>query len=220
MWRFLQPEPTLISERDALPGRDEPINPGELHAVFGDPIMRYDISRPENVSRLLIGMGCFWGAERLYWRQPGVVSTAVGYAGGYTLNPTYQEVCSGQTGHTEVVQVYFDTQVTTLSSLLKLFWESHDPTQGMRQGNDIGTQYRSALYWDHPEQETVIRESASLYQRLLSASETSEAMGSSVTTELGSAPRFYYAEEYHQQYLEKHPDGYCGLKGTGVACQI
>ena len=212
-----------IEESAALPGREALIDPGERHAVFGDPLKRYD--DPGNhasseVKRLVVGMGCFWGAERIFWQHDGVLSTAVGYAGGLTPNPTYKEVCSGMTGHTEVVQIYFDPQQASLGSLLKLFWERHDPTQGMRQGNDIGTQYRSALYWCAPEDETVIRESLSLYQSILTKGGAPHALGREVTTELRATPTFYYAEEFHQQYLHKNPNGYCGLRGTGAVCPL
>ena len=221
MWRSrLRKVPQMVQPQDALPGRNVALDPGELHTVFKEPLKQYDESQSERVVRLVLGMGCFWGAERIFWRHPGVVSTAVGYAGGYTPHPTYQEVCSGLTGHTEVVQVYFDSQQTSLSSLLKLFWENHDPTQGMRQGNDVGTQYRSALYWTQPEYEDLFRESAAVYQNLLSLEDTHEASGDQITTDLSLAPMFYYAEEYHQQYLHKNPDGYCGLRGTGIVCPL
>ena len=160
-------------------------------------------------------MGCFWGAERKFWQAPGVYSTAVGYAGGYTPNPTYKEVCSGMTGHTEVVLVVFDPKVTSYDAMLKLFWENHDPTQGMRQGNDVGTQYRSAIYCSSPEQRAAAEASRAAYQDRLTA-----AGYGRITTEIADAPPFYYAEDYHQQYLEKNPDGYCGIGGTGVTCPV
>jgi peptide-methionine (S)-S-oxide reductase len=169
---------------------------------------------PENCEVIWLGLGCFWGAERLFWQTPGVVNTAVGYAGGATPNPTYDEVCTGLTGHTEIVQVVYDPQVVDLAALLKVFWEAHDPTQGMRQGADIGTQYRSAIYGNASQVEQA-RESALVYQRHLN-----EKGMSAITTEMINAPSFYYAEEYHQQYLQKNPNGYCGLKGTGVVCPI
>lgn len=220
MWQVLfNKTPKMVAPHEALPGRDEAIDPGPLHAVFKTPLIYHD-HHELNAQCLIVGMGCFWGAERLFWRHPGVVSTAVGYAGGYTPHPTYQEVCSGLTGHTEVVQVHYDPQQTSLNALLKLFWENHDPTQGMRQGNDIGTQYRSAVFWTQPDQERSVRESFSLYQGLLTEGSAHGADGDSVTTELAITPTFYYAEEYHQQYLHKNPNGYCGLKGTGVTCPL
>jgi len=158
-------------------------------------------------------MGCFWGAERKFWELEGVYSTAVGYAGGYTPNPTYREVCTGKTGHAEVVRVAFDPKLVSYDKLLKVFWENHDPTQGMRQGNDIGTQYRSAIYWYNEEQRKAAEASRDAYQPVLKA-----AGYGSITTELREAPEFYYAEDYHQQYLQKNPEGYCGLGGTGVSC--
>jgi peptide-methionine (S)-S-oxide reductase len=164
---------------------------------------------------LVVGMGCFWGAERVYWQAPGVFTTAVGYAGGFTPNPTYEEVCSGRTGHTEAVLVVFDPEVTSLDAMLKLFWESHDPTQGMRQGNDVGTQYRSALYTTSSEQADAAHRSQEAFQRVLDAS----GFGP-ITTEVAPAGPFYYAEEYHQQYLAKNPGGYCGLGGTGLSCPV
>jgi peptide-methionine (S)-S-oxide reductase len=170
---------------------------------------------PEGTEMATFGMGCFWGAERKFWGTRGVVSTMVGYAGGVTPNPTYREVCSGMTGHTEVVRVVFDPKVVRYEELLKIFWESHDPTQGMRQGGDVGTQYRSALYVYGPVQAAAADASRSAYQKVLSA-----AGHGRITTEIAEAPEFYYAEDYHQQYLEKNPDGYCGLGGTGVSCPV
>lgn len=220
MWRtLLDKKPQMVHPRDALPGREEVIDPGKHHAVFNTRLKAVDQSSP-TIEKFVVGMGCFWGAERLFWRHTGVISTAVGYSGGYTPNPTYQEVCSGLTGHTEVVQIYFDTQLVSLKALLKLFWENHDPTQGMRQGNDVGTQYRSVLYWTQSDQEHDVRESARIYQSLLNAGEGVGALGHGVTTELMAAPTFYYAEEYHQQYLYKNPHGYCGLRGTGIVCPL
>jgi peptide-methionine (S)-S-oxide reductase len=166
------------------------------------------------MQQAVFGMGCFWGAERKFWQAPGVYTTAVGYAGGYTRNATYKEVCSGLTGHTEVVLVVFDPMLTSFDAMLKVFWENHDPTQGMRQGNDVGTQYRSAIYCDSPEQLQAARASRDAYQDRLTA-----AGYGRITTEIEDAPPFYYAEDYHQQYLAKNPNGYCGLGGTGVACQ-
>jgi peptide-methionine (S)-S-oxide reductase len=170
---------------------------------------------PAGLEQAVFGMGCFWGAERKFWQAPGVYSTAVGYAGGYTPNPTYKEVCSGMTGHAEVVLVVFDPRVTNYDAMLKLFWENHDPTQGMRQGNDVGTQYRSTIYTSTPEQKKAAEASRTAYQDRLTA-----AGYGRITTEILEAPAFYYAEDYHQQYLHKNPDGYCGIGGTGVACQI
>jgi len=170
---------------------------------------------PEGLEQAVFGMGCFWGAERMFWEAPGVYSTAVGYAGGYTPNPTYREVCSGMTGHTEVVLVVFDPAVTSYEAMLKIFWENHDPTQGMRQGNDIGTQYRSAIYTTSPAQLAAAEASRGAYQDRLTASGFGR-----ITTDVLDAPPFYYAEDYHQQYLAKNPQGYCGIGGTGVTCPV
>jgi len=170
---------------------------------------------PDGLEQAVFGMGCFWGAEKKFWEAPGVYSTAVGYAGGYTPNPDYREVCTGMTGHTEVVLVVFDPRVTSYDTMLKVFWENHDPTQGMRQGNDVGTQYRSAIYTFSPEQDAAARASRDRFQERLAA-----AGFGPITTEIAGAPPFYYAEEYHQQYLAKNPGGYCGLGGTGVSCPV
>src|SRR5439155_2560990 len=170
---------------------------------------------PEGMQQVVFGMGCFWGAERKFWEAPGVYTTAVGYAGGYTPHPTYQEVCSGRTGHTEVVLVVFDPAKTSFEAMLKIFWESHDPTQGMRQGNDVGTQYRSAIYVFDEQQRKVAEQSRDAYEEVLRA-----AHFDTVTTEIADAPPFYYAEDYHQQYLHKNPNGYCGLGGTGLSCPV
>jgi peptide-methionine (S)-S-oxide reductase len=170
---------------------------------------------PEGSQQIVFGMGCFWGAERLFWQTPGVITTAVGYAGGFTPNPTYEEVCSGRTGHTEAVLVVFDPEKVTLETLLKVFWEGHDPTQGMRQGNDMGTQYRSAIYVSDDAQLAAAKSSRDMFQERLSASGYGD-----ITTEIAEAGPFYYAEPYHQQYLSKVPNGYCGLGGTGVSCPI
>jgi len=170
---------------------------------------------PEGMETAVFGLGCFWGAERKFWEAKGVYSTAVGFAGGYTPNPTYEEVCSGRTGHAEVVLVVFDPKVISYDSLLKIFWESHDPTQGMRQGNDVGTQYRSAIYTNTPEQRKAAEESRERYQEQLD-----KARYGTITTEIADAGPFYYAESYHQQYLAKNPNGYCGLGGTGVSCPV
>jgi peptide-methionine (S)-S-oxide reductase len=184
----------------------------DTHFVNGN---RIRAPFPAGLEQAIFGMGCFWGAERKFWEAPGVFSTAVGYAGGYTPNATYREVCSGMTGHTEVVLVVFDPKVTSYGEMLKIFWENHDPTQGMRQGNDTGTQYRSAIYWTSPQQKQAAEASRSAYQDRLTV-----AGYDRITTEIAEAPPFYYAEEYHQQYLAKNPGGYCGIGGTGVTCQI
>ncbi len=196
----------------ALPGRAAPLPVPERHYVNGNP-MRPPF--PQGLERAVFGLGCFWGAERRFWQQPGVFVTAAGYAGGATPNPTYEEVCSGLTGHTEVVQVVFDPQEISYAELLKVFWESHDPTQGMRQGNDVGTQYRSAIYVYGDSQQAAATASLAAYQGALAT-----AGRGRITTEILPAPPFYYAEEYHQQYLAKNPRGYCGLGGTGVVCPV
>lgn len=193
---------------DALPGRSEPMPVPEHHFVNGNPLQP---PYPENMEKAMFGMGCFWGAERKFWQQPGVYITAVGYAAGYTPNPTYQEVCTGLTGHNEVVFVVYDPKVISYEKLLKVFWESHNPTQGMRQGNDVGTQYRSGIYVYSDEQKAAAEASRDAYQR-----ELSKAGYGEITTEIIPAPEFYFAESYHQQYLEKNPNGYCGLGGTKV----
>ncbi len=200
----------LPRPEDALPGRSQPLPIPERHAVNG---RRITPPFPEGLESALFGMGCFWGAERRFWTLDGVYSTMVGYAGGYTPNPGYEEVCTGLTGHAEVVRIVFDPATISYAALLTVFWESHDPTQGMRQGNDAGTQYRSAIYSYDPVQQAAAEASRTAYQQVLSA-----AGYSSITTEIRPAPPFYYAEEYHQQYLAKNPGGYCGLNGTGVAC--
>jgi peptide-methionine (S)-S-oxide reductase len=202
----------LVEPREALPGRDERMPVPARHEVLGTPL---EPPFPEGLEQAIFGLGCFWGAERVFWQAPGVYTTAVGYAGGFTPNPTYQEACSGRTGHTEAVLVVFDPKVTSYEELLRLFWEAHDPTQGMRQGNDVGTQYRSAILWTNDAQRAAAETSRDLYQRTLSGAGYGE-----VTTELAEAGPFYYAEAYHQQYLAKNPNGYCGLGGTGVSCPI
>jgi peptide-methionine (S)-S-oxide reductase len=202
----------LPPRNGAFPGRPEKMPVAAKHAVNGASIVP---PFPEGTEMATFGMGCFWGAERKFWKTRGVVSTMVGYAGGSTLNPTYREVCSGMTGHAEVVRVVFDPKVVHYEELLKIFWESHDPTQGMRQGGDIGTQYRSALYVYGPAQAAAAEASRAAYQKVLST-----AGHGKITTEIADAPEFYYAEDYHQQYLQKNPDGYCGLGGTGVSCPI
>ncbi|HTD02504.1 peptide-methionine (S)-S-oxide reductase MsrA [Undibacterium sp.] len=201
----------LPQAQDALPGRDTPMAIHNAHFVHGRQLQG-DFT---GLSHIQFGMGCFWGVERLFWTIPGVVTTAVGYSGGTTPNPTYREVCSGLTGHTEAVLVVFDPAVCSLDTLLQTFWENHDPTQGMRQGNDVGTQYRSAIYWTSPEQKQRAEASRAMYQQALNA-----AGGGEITTEMRDAPEFYYAEDYHQQYLAKNPNGYCGLGGTGVSCPV
>ena len=200
----------LPAPERALPGRADKMQVPERHFVNGHPLVG---PFPEHLRSVQFGLGCFWGAERRFWQQPGVYTTAVGYAGGYTPNPTYEEVCSGMTGHTEVVLVVFDPAQTTFAALLKVFWEAHDPTQGMRQGNDVGTQYRSAIYCYGAEQLQQALASRDDYQARLKA-----AGLPAITTEIREAPEFYYAEFYHQQYLAKNPAGYCGLRGTGVSC--
>jgi peptide-methionine (S)-S-oxide reductase len=198
----------LPSAEQALPGRDSAVQVPAHHAVNSHPLQP---PFPAGLQQAVFAMGCFWGAERRFWQQPGVYSTAVGYAGGHTPNPTYEEVCSGLTGHTEVVLVVFDPQVTDYAALLKVFWEAHDPTQGMRQGNDSGTQYRSAIYCHGSDQLSAALASQEAFQQAL----TTAGLGP-ITTEIAAAPAFYYAEAYHQQYLAKNPGGYCGLGGTGV----
>jgi len=203
----------MVAPEDALSGRDRPaFAVPERHAVLGTSIKP---PFPEGYETAVFGLGCFWGAERLFWQTPGVWSTAVGYAGGFTPNPTYEEVCSGRTGHAEVVLVVFDPAVVTYDQLLKVFWEGHDPTQGMRQGNDVGTQYRSGIYWHSEAQRAAAESSRAAYQHALSASRFG-----TITTEILPASEFYYAEGYHQQYLAKNPAGYCGLGGTGVSCPV
>jgi|SRR4051794_18322498 peptide-methionine (S)-S-oxide reductase len=202
----------LVTPEDALPGRPDPIPTVERHFVLDTPIKP---PFPEGMETLVVGMGCFWGAERVFWQAPGVYTTAVGYAGGYTPNPTYEEVCSARTGHTEVVLVVFDPEKISREEILKLFWENHDPTQGMRQGNDVGTQYRSAIYVDSPEQRAAAEATRDAFAEGLKGAGYGE-----ITTEIADAGDFYYAEDYHQQYLAKVPNGYCGLGGTGVSCPI
>jgi len=203
---------TIPSAADALPGRTERMRVPETHFVNQHRIVP---PFPEGLARAVFGMGCFWGAEKKFWQQPGVYSTAVGYAAGPTPNPTYREVCTGMTGHNEVVLVVFDPKATSYEAMLKVFWENHDPTQGMRQGNDVGTQYRSGIYYADDEQKRAAEASREAFQKQLTAAGYGE-----ITTEIIPAPEFYYAEDYHQQYLAKNPDGYCGLGGTGVSCPI
>jgi len=202
----------LPRPEQALPGRDAVMPAPGAHFVNGHPLVP---PFPAGLEQVVFGMGCFWGAERKFWEAPGVYTTAVGYAGGYTKNATYKEVCSGMTGHTEVVLVVFDPAITSFDQMLRVFWENHDPTQGMRQGNDVGTQYRSVIYCSSPAQTAAAQSSRDAYQDRLN-----NAGFGRITTEIAEAPPFYYAEEYHQQYLAKNPNGYCGIGGTGVACQV
>ena len=202
----------MPSPEEALRGRSSKTPVGDTHFISGNRIM---VPFPSGMQLAMFGMGCFWGAERKLWQTPGVYSTAVGYAGGYTPNPTYEEVCSGQTGHNEVVLVVYDPQKVSYEELLAVFWESHDPTQGMRQGNDMGTQYRSGIYTFTDEQLAAAQLSKTMYQERLRA-----AGHGDITTQIEPAGEFYYAEDYHQQYLGKNPSGYCGLGGTGVSCPI
>jgi peptide-methionine (S)-S-oxide reductase len=202
----------MPTKADALPGRKERMPVPERHHVNG---ARLQEPFPDGLERAMFGMGCFWGAERIFWQQPGVYTTAVGYAAGLTPNPTYREVCSGMTGHSEVVLVVFDPAKTSYEQLLKTFWENHDPTQGMRQGNDVGTQYRSGIYYYGEAQRAAAERTRDEYQRRLSA-----ARHGRITSEVIEAPEFYYAEDYHQQYLSKNPGGYCGIGGTGVTCPL
>ncbi len=202
----------MPAPEEALPGRDTPMRVPERHFVNGRPL---EPPYPKGMELALFGLGCFWGAERCFWETRGVYVTAVGYAAGFTPNPTYEEVCSGRTGHNEVVRVVFDPAAIDYGALLKIFWESHDPTQGMRQGNDVGTQYRSGIYTYSDAQKAEAAASLDAYQRALR-----KRGYESITTEIIQAPDFYYAEDYHQQYLAKNPSGYCGLGGTGVACPV
>ena len=202
----------IPSPEEALPGRSARMPVPRRHAVNGAPL---EPPFPEGLERAVFGMGCVWGAERKFWEADGVYTTAVGYAGGHTPNPTYEEVCSGRTGHAEVVLVVFDPRRTSYDAMLKIFWESHDPTQGMQQGNDVGTQYRSAIYTTTDAQLRLAEASRAVYQAELTARNLGE-----ITTEIAQAPEFYYAEDYHQQYLAKNPGGYCGLGGTGVSCPV
>ncbi|NUU34229.1 peptide-methionine (S)-S-oxide reductase MsrA [Pseudomonas sp. C2B4] len=202
----------LPTKEQALPGRETPIKVPDEHFVNGNPLLG---PFPGNVEFAIFGLGCFWGAERRFWQREGVFSTSVGYAGGYTPNPTYEEVCSGLTGHSEVVLVVYEPEKVSYEELLKMFWELHNPTQGMRQGNDIGTQYRSVIYATNPAQLEAAKKSAQVFQ-----AELTKAGQGIITTDIDEAPTFYYAEAYHQQYLAKNPEGYCGIGGTGVTCPI
>lgn len=211
--RVVEPQKFVMPRlEEALPGRLDSMSISAEHFVNG---ARLESPFPDGTERAVVGMGCFWGAERKFWQVPGVYTTAVGYAGGVTPNPTYQEVCSGQTGHTEVVLVVFDPTMIHFELLLQVFWENHDPTQGMRQGNDVGTQYRSALYYESEHQRRIAEVSRAVFQRALK-----KAGHGDITTEVQPAGQFYYAEDYHQQYLAKNPGGYCGLGGTGVSCPV
>ncbi len=211
MFLFTKPS-TMVSAAEALPGRDETMPVPARHEVLDAPIAP---PFPDGLEQAVVGMGCFWGAERIFWQAPGVYTTAVGYTGGFTKNPTYEEVCSGGTGHTEAVLVVFDPQQTSYEEILRLFWENHDPTQGMRQGNDQGTQYRSAIYTANDAQRAAAESSRTMFQ-----GELARAGYGEISTEIAEAGPFYYAEAYHQQYLAKNPMGYCGLGGTGVACPV
>jgi peptide-methionine (S)-S-oxide reductase len=203
----------MVAQRDALAGRTDQAMPvPDSHTVLGHPLVG---PWPEGFQTAVFAMGCFWGAERIFWRVPGVWSTFVGYAGGYTPNPTYEEVCSGQTGHTEAVGVVFDPSVVSFEQLLATFWEGHDPTQGMRQGNDVGTQYRSAIYLTDESQRSAVESTRATFQERLRAAGYGD-----ITTEVAPLGDFYYAEPYHQQYLDKNPNGYCGIGGTGVSCPV
>jgi peptide-methionine (S)-S-oxide reductase len=206
-------KPAAVVDADSsLPGREQPISVPARHAVLDTPLQG---PFPDGVETAIFGMGCFWGAERAFWEAPGVYTTAVGYAGGSTPNPTYEEVCSGRTGHTEAVLVAFELASASFEDMLKLFWEGHDPTQGMRQGNDVGTQYRSAILWHGEPQRNAAEASRDAYQATLA-----QAGYGQITTEIAQAGPFYYAEDYHQQYLAKNPGAYCGAGGTGVACPV
>ena len=210
--RFLTRKTDMVDAERALAGREQALPVPARHEVLGTPLQP---PFPDGFERAVFGLGCFWGAERVFWQAPGVHTTAVGYAGGFTPNPTYEEVCSAQTGHAEVVLVVFDPARTSYEALLKLFWENHDPTQGMRQGNDVGTQYRSAIYTTSEAQRAAALASRDAFQAQLA-----EAGYGDITTEIAPEQAFYYAEDHHQQYLAKNPDGYCGLGGTGVSCPI
>lgn len=208
----LRDKTTIVDPAEALPGRDQQMPVADRHAVLGTPLKP---PFPEGFQTAIFAMGCFWGAERVFWQAPGVYTTAVGYTGGSTPNPAYEEVCSGRTGHAEAVLVVFDPEKTSYGELLRLFWENHDPTQGMRQGNDVGTQYRSAVYWTSEEQRAQAEASRDAFGERLRA-----AGYPAITSEIAKADPFYYAEDYHQQYLHKNPWGYCGLGGTGVSCPV
>lgn len=210
---FGRKNPVLVTAEQALPGRTDQTMPvPEEHFELGTPLVG---PWPDNCQTLVVGMGCFWGAERIFWKTPGVYSTSVGYAGGYTPNPSYEEVCSGLTNHTEVLMVVFDASQVSVNDMLRVFWENHDPTQGMRQGNDIGTQYRSAIFFNNDEQRVAAEATRDAYQVQLT-----QAGYGKITTEIAPLTEYYYAEPYHQQYLGKNPNGYCGIGGTGVSCPV
>jgi len=202
----------MVESQDALPGRPTRVRVADRHLVLGTPM---EAALSDGQAEIVLGLGCFWGAERIFWQTPGVITTEVGYAGGHTPNPTYEEVCSGMTGHTEVVRVVYDPKLISTTELLRFFWEAHDPTQGMRQGNDTGTQYRSALYWTTDEQRQAAETTGAAYQEALG-----HAGHGTITTEVAQLGEFYPAEDYHQQYLAKVPNGYCGIGGTGVSCPV
>ncbi|HMI70100.1 MAG TPA: peptide-methionine (S)-S-oxide reductase MsrA [Solirubrobacteraceae bacterium] len=212
MFLFDKAKTKLVDPADALPGRDQPIAVPARHEVLGNPLTP---PWPEGFQQIVVAMGCFWGAERVFWQADGVWTTAVGYTGGFTPNPSYEEVCSARTGHTEAVLAVFDPSVTSYDEMLRLFWENHDPTQGMRQGNDVGTQYRSAIYVGSDAEREAAERSREVFSERLGAAGYGE-----ITTEIAPLSDFYYAEDYHQQYLAKNPNGYCGLGGTGVSCPI
>ena len=209
---ILRAKPAMPAPDEALPGRDQEMPVPDIHVVLKNPLKP---PFPEGLEQAQFGLGCFWGAERKFWETPGVYTTAAGYSGGYTPNPSYEEVCSGMTGHAETVLVVYDPEHVSYEDLLRVFWEAHDPTQGMRQGNDVGTQYRSAIYAYTPAQREAAEESREMYQKALEQARYGE-----ITTEIADAPPFYYAEPYHQQYLAKNPHGYCGIGGTGVSCPV
>jgi peptide-methionine (S)-S-oxide reductase len=211
-WLFGRNKTSMVAPAEALPGRSEAMPVAGRHLVLKAPLAP---PYPDGTEIADFALGCFWGAERKFWQTPGVVSTAVGYAGGFTPNPTYEEVCTGMTGHTEVVRVVFDPTAVSYEELLKVFWEAHDPTQGMRQGNDVGTQYRSAIYTHTPEQEKTALASRDAYQHVLNESGYGQ-----ITTEIAPAGPFYFAEDWHPQYLSQRPTGYCGIGGTGVSCPV
>ncbi|MEM9432717.1 MAG: peptide-methionine (S)-S-oxide reductase MsrA [Pseudomonadota bacterium] len=212
MFLFQSKKTQMVAQAEALPGRNEAIPTAETHFVSGRPL---NLDVPAGFELAMFGMGCFWGVERMFWGLDGVYLTMVGYAGGYTQNPTYHEVCTGQTGHNEIVRVVYDPSVVSYEALLKVFWEGHDPTQGMRQGNDMGTQYRSGVYTYSDAQKQAAIESQAMFQTRLEAAGLGQ-----ITTEIIDAPEFFFAEDYHQQYLAKNPQGYCGIGGTGVTCPI
>jgi peptide-methionine (S)-S-oxide reductase len=212
VWGYGKSKLEMPTRETALPGRAEHMPVPAKHYVNGHPLTS---PFPEGMERAMFGLGCFWGAERKFWETPGVYTTAAGYAAGLTPNPTYEEVCTGRTGHNEVVLVVFDPKVVSYETLLKVFWESHDPTQGMRQGNDVGTQYRSAIYTTSPDQAAAVERSRAMFEERLRA-----AGFGPITTEVAPAGPFFYAEDYHQQYLARNPNGYCGLGGTGVSCPV